>query len=185
MAGATVGPDSPNEFELFDQPRGGRIAGLGLALLGAAFVAGVWYEFPQGKGQQIGALVAAAVGVFAVFGGIRMYLNSRRQPYLILRADLKGLTLLEKYRLHGEPTYVQLPWSQIKDFRLRSMGEAGYAMEVQDALPPEEEQRLRARQKFASPPGTLLFEVPVNWLPMRDEWIGDTIRAIAARGRAA
>ena len=38
---------SPNEFELFDNPRGGRVAGLGLALLGAAFIGGIWYEFPQ------------------------------------------------------------------------------------------------------------------------------------------
>lgn len=178
-------PASPNEFELFDSPKGGRIAGAALALLGAAFVVGVWYEFPQGRGEQIGALVAAAIGVFAVFGGGRMYLNSLRQPYLILRADLKGLTLVEKFRLHGEPVYVQLPWSQVKEFQLRPMGEAGYAMEVHDALPPEEEKRLRALQKFTSPPGILLFEVPVNWLPVRDQWIGDILRDIAARGRGA
>ena len=29
----------------------------------------------------------------------------------------------------------------------------------------------------------LLFEVPVNWLPVRDQWIGDILRDIAARGR--
>ena len=69
------------------------------------------------------------------------------------------------------------------DFRLRQMGEAGYAVEVHAELPPQEEERIRYEQKFTSPPGTLLFEVPMQWLPARDEWIGDTLRAIAARAR--
>ena len=175
---------SPNEFELFDSPKGGRIAGAALALLGAAFVVGVWYEFPQGRWERIGALVAAAIGVFAIFGGIRMYRNSLRQPYLILRADLSGLTVVEHFKFGGEPTYLRLPWSLIREFRLRQMGEAGYAMEVHAELPAEEEARLRRLQKFTSPPGTLLFEVPVNGLPVRDVWIGDLLRDISARGRA-
>jgi hypothetical protein len=174
---------SPNEFELFDNPRGGRVAGIGLALLGAAFIGGVWYEFPQDKWQQLGALFAAAIGVFAVYGGIRMFRRSRRSPYLLLRADVNGLRLVESFRFHGEPVYILFPWAKIKQFRLRTMGEAGYAMEVQADLPPEEQQRLRSLQKFTSPPGILLFEVPLNWLPVRDDWIGDTLRAIAARAR--
>lgn len=175
---------SPNEFELFDNPRGGRVAGIGLALLGVAFICGVWYEFPQGKWEQLGAWFAAAVGLFAVYGGIRMYRRSRRQPYLLLRADANGLRLVESFRFHGEPVYILLPWSKITDFRLRPMGEAGYAMEVHADLPPEEERRLRSLQKFTSPPGILLFEVPLNWLPVTDQWIGDILRTIAARGRA-
>jgi hypothetical protein len=174
---------SPDVFELFDHPRGGRIAGIGLALLGIAFVGGVWYEFPQGRGEQIGALIAAAIGAFAVYGGLRMYKRSNRSPYLILRVDLKALTVVERFRFHGEPVYLQLPWSKIRDFHLRQMGEAGYAMEVHADLSSEEEARLRSEQKFKSPPGTLLFEVPVNWLPVRDQWIGDLLRGIAARGR--
>lgn len=174
---------SPNEFELFDNPRGGRVAGIGLALLGAAFIAGVWWEFPQSRGEQIGALIAAAIGVFAVYGGIRMYRRSRRSPYLLLRADANGLRLVESFRFHGEPVYILLPWAKIRDFRLRAMGEAGYAMEIHADLPPEEEQRLRSLQKFTSPPGILLFEVPLNWLPVRDDWIVDTLQAIAARAR--
>jgi hypothetical protein len=63
------------------------------------------------------------------------------------------------------------------------MGEAGYAMEIQADLPADEEKRLRSLQKFTSPPGILLFEVPVNWLPVRDQWIGDILRAIATRSR--
>jgi hypothetical protein len=174
-----------DEFELFDHPRGGRIAGIGLALLGAAFVVGIWYEFPKAKVEQIGALVAATIGVFAVIGGVRMYWRSRRSPYLVLRVDLKGLTVVERFRFHGEPIYLKLPWTKVKDFRLRQMGEAGYAMEAHVDLPAEEEERLRYEQKFTSPPGTLLFEVPVNWLPANEEWIGDVLRDIAARGRNA
>jgi hypothetical protein len=174
---------SPNEFELFDNPRGGRVAGIGLALLGAAFILGIWWEFPQGRGEQIGALLAAAIGAFAVYGGVRMFRRSRRSPYLLLRADASGLRLVERFRFHGEPVYVLLPWAQIRDFRLRAMGEAGYAIEIHADLPAEEEQRLRSGQKFISPPGILLFEVPLNWLPVREEWIMDTLRAIGARGR--
>lgn len=176
---------SPNEFELFDNPRGGRVAGIGLALLGAAFICGIWYEFPQSNGERIGALFAAAIGVFAVYGGIRMFRRSRRSPYLLLRADTNGLRLVESFRFHGQPVYILLPWAKIRDFRLRPMGEAGYAMEIHADLPPEEERRLRSLQKFTSPPGILLFEVPLNWLPVRDDWIGDTLRAIAARSRNA
>ena len=176
---------SPNEFELFDNPRGGRLAGMGLALLGVAFIGGVWYEFPQARWEQIGALIAAAIGAFAVYGGTRMYQRSHRSPYLLLRADSNGLRLVERFRFHGEPVYILLPWAKIRDFRLRNMGEAGYAMEIQADLPPEEQQRLRSRQKFTSPPGILLFEVPLHWLPVRDDWMGDTLRAIAARARDA
>jgi len=183
MAEATTKSGSPNEFELYDHPRGGRIAGVGLALLGLAFIGGVWYEFPRDQVQQIGALVAGAVGVFAVFGGVRMWWRSRRAPYLILRANANGLTVVERFRFHGEPIYLQLPWSKIRDFRLRQMGEAGYAMEIHANLPEQEEERIRYEQKFTSPPGTLLFEVPLQWLPTRDEWIGDILRAIAARAR--
>jgi len=185
MPDAETRAGSPNEFELFDNPRGGRVAGIGLALLGAAFIAGIWWEFPQSTGERIGALVAAAIGAFAVYGGIRMYRRSHRSPYILLRADASGLRLVESFRFHGEPVYILLPWAKIRDFRLRSMGEAGYAMEVQADLPPEEQQRLRAKQKFTSPPGILLFEVPLHWLPVRDDWIGDTLRAIAARARNA
>lgn len=174
---------SPNEFELFDSPRGGRVAGIGLALLGAAFIAGIWWEFPHSTGERIGALIAAAIGAFAIYGGIRMYRRSRRSPYLLLRADTNGLRLVESFRFHGEPVYILLPWAKIREFRLRPMGEAGYAMEVHADLPPEEEKRLRSLQKFTSPPGILLFEVPLNWLPVTDQWIGDILRAIAARGR--
>jgi hypothetical protein len=185
MTGIPTKPASPDEFELFDHPRGGRIAGLALALLGLAFIGGVWYEFPQGTAERIGALIAAAIGLFAVYGGLRMHRRSNRAPYLILRVDLKGLTVVERFRFHGEPVYMQMPWSVVRDFQLRQMGEAGYAMQVQASLPPEEEARLRAGQKFKSPPGILLFEVPVNWLPVRDQWIGDLLRDIASRGRAA
>jgi hypothetical protein len=185
MATEATGSESRNEFELFDHPRGGRIAGVALALLGAAFVIGVWHEFPHSKVEQIGALIAAAIGVFAIIGGIRMYLRSRRSPYLVLRVDLQGITVVERFRFRGEPIYLRLPWAKIKSFRLRQMGEAGYAMEVQADLTPEEEERLRYEQKFTSPPGSLLFEIPVNWLPMAEEWIGDIMRDIAARGRAA
>jgi hypothetical protein len=183
-AATSTSSTSPNEFELFDHPRGGRIAGIALALLGLAFIGGVWYEFPQSGAMRFGALFAGAIGVFAVFGGFRMYWRSRRSPYLILRADLSGLTVVEHFKFGGEPTYLRLPWSLVREFRLRQMGEAGYAMEVHADLPAEEEARLRALQKFTSPPGTLLFEVPVNWLPVRDVWIGDILRDIAARGRA-
>jgi hypothetical protein len=174
---------SPNEFELFDNPRGGRVAGIGLALLGAAFIGGIWYEFPQSMGERIGAVVAAAIGAFAIYGGIRMFRRSRRSPYLLLRADANGLRLVESFRFHGEPVYILLPWPKISDFRLRAMGEAGYAMEVHADLPPEEQRRLRSMQKFTSPPGILLFEVPLNWLPVREDWIVDTLRAIAERAR--
>ena|SRR5688572_18884733 len=184
-AATSTSSTSPNEFELFDHPRGGRIAGIALALLGIAFIGGVWYEFPVHRGQQIGAMFAALVGLFAVFSGLRMYWRSRRSPYLILRADLSGLTVVEHFKFGGEPTYLRLPWSLIREFRLRQMGEAGYAMEVHADLPAEEEARLRALQKFTSQPGTLLFEVPVNWLPVRDVWIGDILRDISTRGRAA
>jgi hypothetical protein len=184
MAEANHKSGTPNEFELYDQPRGGRIAGIGMALLGAAFIGGVWYEFPVlGQTERIGALVAGAIGLFAVFGGLRMFWRSRRAPYLILRANPSGLTVVERFRFHGEPIYLQLPWAKVRDFRLRQMGEAGYAMEVHADLPPQEEERIRYEQKFTSPPGTLLFEVPVRWLPTRDEWIGDTLRAIATRAR--
>ena len=176
---------SPDEFELFDHPRGGRIAGLALALLGLAFIGGVWYEFPQGTAERIGAVIAAAIGAFAVYGGLRMHKRSNRAPYLILRVDMKGLTVVERFRFHGEPVYLQMPWPMVRDFQLRQMGEAGYAMQVQADIPPEEEARLRAEQKFKSPPGILLFEVPVNWLPVRDQWIGDLLRDIASRGRSA
>jgi len=185
MAAEAGSRGSPNEFELFDHPRGGRIAGVALALLGAAFVVGVWYEFPHSKVEQIGALVAGAIGVFAIIGGIRMYVRSRRSPYLILRVDLQGITVVERFRFQGEPIYLRLPWAKIKSFRLRQMGEAGYAMEVHADFTPEEEERLRYEQKFTSPPGSLLFEVPVNWLPVGEQWIGDVLRDIAARGRAA
>ena len=185
MSAVPTKATSPDEFELFDHPRGGRIAGIALALLGVAFIVGVWYEFPQGTGQRIGALIAAAIGAFAVYGGLRMYKRSNRAPYLILRVDTKGLTVVERFRFHGEPVYMQLPWSKIRDFQLRQMGEAGYAMQVQADIPPDEEERLRAEQKFKSPPGILLFEVPVNWLPVRDKWIGDLLRDIASRGRSA
>ena len=174
---------SPNEFELFDNPRGGRVAGVGLALLGAAFIIGIWWEFPQSTGERIGALVAAAIGAFAIYGGMRMYRRSRRSPYLLLRADANGLRLVESFRFHGEPVYILFPWAKLKDFRLRAMGEAGYAMEIQADMPAEEEKRLRSLQKFTSPPGILLFEVPVNWLPVRDQWIGDILRAIATRSK--
>lgn len=184
MADNNMKSGTPDQFELYDHPQGGRIAGLALALLGLAFIGGVWYEFPHGQGERIGALVAGAVGVFAVFGGIRMWWRSRRAPYLILRANPSGLTVVERFRFHGEPIYLQLPWSKVRDFRLRQMGEAGYAVEVHADLPPQEEERIRYEQKFTSPPGTLLFEVPVRWLPARDEWIGDTLRAIATRGRS-
>lgn len=174
---------SPDEFELYDHPRGGRIGGIALALLGAAFIGGVWYEFPAAGTARFGAMFAAAIGVFAVFGGLRMWWLSRRAPYLVLRVDLSGLTVVEHFRFGGQPDYLKLPWSKVRDFQLRQMGEAGYAMEVHADLPPEEEARVRALQKFTSPPGTLLFEVPVNWLPVRDQWIGDILRDIAARGR--
>ena len=166
-----------------DHPKGGRIAGIALALLGIAFIGGVWYEFPQGTGERIGAVVAAAIGAFAVFGGIRMYRRSRRSPYLILRADLAGLTVVERFRSAASRSTCGCRGRMIREFQLRQMGEAGYAMEVQADLPLEEEARLRALQKFTSQPGTLLFEVPVNWLPVRDAWIGDILRDIAARGR--
>ena len=182
-AAATMEPGSQDQFELYDHPRGGRIAGVALALLGLAFIGGVWYEFPQGTGQRIGAVIAALIGAFAVYGGLRMYKRSNRAPYLILRVDTKGLTVVERFRFHGEPIYLQLPWAKIREFRLRQMGEAGYAMEVQADLPPQEEERIRYEQKFSSPPGTLLFEVPLQWLPTRDEWIGDTLRTIANRAR--
>lgn len=182
-AAAMSEPGSQDQFELYDHPRGGRIAGVALALLGLAFIGGVWYEFPQGGPMRFGALFAGAIGVFAVFGGVRMWWRSRRAPYLILRADLTGLTVVEHFRFGGEPIYLRLPWALIREFQLRQMGEAGYAMEVHAELPAEEEARLRAEQKFTSPPGTLLFEVPVNWLPVRDAWIGDILRDIAARGR--
>jgi len=185
MSAIPARPVSPDEFELFDHPRGGRIAGLALALLGLAFIGGVWYEFPQGTAERVGAVIAAAIGAFAVYGGLRMHRRSNRAPYLILRVDLKGLTVVERFRFHGEPVYMQLPWAVVRDFQLRQMGEAGYAVEVQADIPPEEEARLRAEQKFKSPPGILLFEVPVNWLPVRDQWIGDLLRDIAARGRSA
>ena len=104
-------------------------------------------------------------------------------PQAAAPVDLSGLTVVEHFRFGGQPDYLKLPWSKVRDFQLRQMGEAGYAMEVHADLPPEEEARVRALQKFTSPPGTLLFEVPVNWLPVRDQWIGDILRDIAARGR--
>ena len=78
MSAIPTKPTPPDEFELFDHPRGGRIAGIALALLGVAFIGGVWYEFPQGTAERIGAVVAAAIGAFAVYGGLRMY--KRRPP---------------------------------------------------------------------------------------------------------
>ena len=183
MTQVATRPAPPDEFELYDNPSGGRIAGIGLALLGVAFVLLVWWEFPEGRTQQIWALFAAALGGCAVAGGVMLYLLSQRPPYLILRGDASGLRLVERFRFHREPVYVLLPWAQIKSFRLRTMGEAGYAVEVQDALPPEEEQRLRSKQKFASPPGILLFEVPLVWLPVREEWIMDTLLSISAHAR--
>ena len=60
MSAIPTKPTSPDEFELFDHPRGGRIAGLALALLGLAFIGGVWYEFPQGLGQRISAATRKA-----------------------------------------------------------------------------------------------------------------------------
>jgi len=175
----------PSEFELFDNPRSGRIAGVATALLGAAFLVIVWWEFPQERTQQLWALFAVLVGACALGGGILLYRLSKRRPYLILRADARGLTLVEKFRYHREPVYVLLPWSQIRDFRLRAMGEAGYAMEVHDALPAEEEKRLRATQKFGSPPGILLFEIPLKWLPVREEYLDAMLHGIASRGREA
>ena len=186
MAAAATSTDSgsQDQFELYDHPKGGRIAGIALALLGIAFIGGVWYEFPQGTGERIGAAVrrrdrrvrglrrhqdVPALAPFALP-------HPARRPG---RAD-GGRAL----QFGGEPIYLRLPWSLIREFQLRQMGEAGYAMEVHAALPVEEEARLRALQKFTSQPGTLLFEVPVNWLPVRDAWIGDILRDIAARGRA-
>jgi hypothetical protein len=173
----------PDEFELFDAPGRERIAGIATTILGAAFVALVWWEYPQERAEQLWALFAAFVGVCAVAGGATLYWLSMRQPYLILRADRSGLRVVERFRFHREPVYILLPWEQIRDFRLRSMGEAGYAMEVQAGLPAGEEERIRSHLKFPSPPGLLLFEVPLVWLPMSDAWIEDILRSIAARGR--
>jgi hypothetical protein len=173
----------PEQFELFDNPGGGRIAGIAAVLLGAAFVFFVWYEFPREAGQKIWALFAALVGLCAIIGGAMLYWLSLRAPYLILRADGNGLRVVERFRFHREPIYLLLPWGKIREFRLRPMGEAGYAMEIQANLAAEEEERIRALLKFSSPPGILLFEIPLNWLPVSDQWIGDILRAIAARAR--
>ena len=37
------------------------------AAIGAAFVVGVWYEFPQGKWEQVGAFFAAAAAWYRRF----------------------------------------------------------------------------------------------------------------------
>jgi hypothetical protein len=56
-------------------------------------------------------------------------------------------------------------------------------MEVQADLPAAEEERIRALLKFSSPPGILLFEIPLNWLPVSDQWIADILRAISVRSQ--
>jgi len=174
----------PDQFELFDNPGGGRIAGAAAVLLGAAFVFMIWYEFPRDPGQRIWALFAALVGLCAIIGGIMLYWLSLRSPYLVLRADESGLRVVERFRFHREPIYLLLPWAKIRQFRVRPMGEAGYALEVQADLHADEEERIRALLKFSSPPGILLFEIPLNWLPVSDQWIGDILRAISQRSQA-
>jgi hypothetical protein len=173
----------PDQFELFDNPGGGRLAGIAAVLLGATFVFMVWYEFPRDTGPRIWALFAALVGLCAILGGAMLYWLSQRSPYLILRADGAGLRVVERFRFHREPIYLLLPWPKIREFRLRPMGEAGYALEVQADLPADEEGRIRALLKFSSPPGILLFEIPLNWLPVSDQWIGDILRAISQRSQ--
>ncbi len=174
----------PDQFELFDNPGGGRIAGIAAILLGAVFVFMIWYEFPRDPTQRIWALFAALVGLCAIIGGGLLYWLSLRSPYLILRADAAGLRVVERFRFHREPIYLLLPWANIREFRVRPMGEAGYAMEVQADLPAAEEERIRALLKFSSPPGILLFEIPLNWLPVSDQWVADILRAISQRSQS-
>jgi hypothetical protein len=137
------------------------------------------WSYPEGTAQRICAWGVFVVGLGSIIGGIALFWLSRRSPYLVLRADHKGLQLVERFRPRMGHTYLQLPWACINEFEFCGT-DVGYGLRIMTSLPEMEVRAIRAKQnqEYKESPNVLMFPIPLIQLPARETDIVELLQGI-------